>query len=471
MNSSILDKDLAFSRETFYDKVRQLVGKEKVFQTWFSRTSVENVGTSEVHLKVSSRLALDWVIKRYSVALNEMVRSHWNMELKIVEGVEVIAPTASSSFNALPMASVAPSTHSSQPVLTRKGQKGYSFEGFISGPENQLAYVAAQGVVFNESYAHSPLVLVGDHGMGKTHLVSCISNAMPSNQVLLWHAEEFANAYIQAMKNGQNNEVMGSGLEAFRAMIRSKKVFILEDIDFFLEGNKKKTLEELVHSLKVLKRENRHIVITSSQPIFNYEALAPKLANFLMSGLSVKLNPPSAQTRANIIEHYRKEFTCSLSQKCWSFIEEISFRSPREIKGAIKQVAAYAVLEKEQLPVAVVREILSDHLRMAGEKACSRESQDLHAVAKAVCSQYGVSLQKLISTSRERHVSSARHLAMALSYELHFTLKEIGQFYGGRLHQSVLFATKKVSERRQKELDFRRAYDRLQDELKSSLST
>ena len=463
----MLEEELTFSTTTFYDKVRQVVGREKVFQTWFSRTSVENVGTSELILKVPSRLALDWIQSRYSGALKDVVLKTWNMELKIVEGEPSVVQTPSEPTPA-PAQGQLDTTVSPLPI--RKGHKSYSFEGFISGPENQLAYVAAQGVLLNESYVHSPLVLVGDHGMGKTHLVSCISNSMPANQVLCWHAEEFSNAYIQAMRNGQNSETLGSGLESFRAMIRSKKVFILEDLDFFLEGNKKKTLDELVNSLKVLKRENRHIVITSSQPIYSYEAIAPKLSNFLMSGLSVKLNPPSPATRTKMIDYYRQQFACSLAPKCWSFIEEIPFRSPRELKGAIKQVSAYAVLEKEQLPLTVVREILSDHLRIAGEQMCTRESQDLHAVAKAVCHQFGVSLQKLISTSRERHVSAARHLAMALSYELHFTLKEIGQFYGGRLHQSVLFATKKVSDLRQKDLDFKAIYDRLQKELKSSLS-
>lgn len=468
MNFSTLDEELTFSSTTFYDKVRQIVGRDKVFQTWFSKTSVENIGTSELLLKVSSRLALDWIQNRYSGALKEFVLKTWNMQLSIVEGEQCapLIPSASASADRQVDTAILPS----QTTPLRKGQKSYSFEGFISGPENQLACVAAQGVLLNESYNHSPLVLVGEHGMGKTHLVSCISNAMPANQVLCWHAEEFSNAYIQAMKNGQNSETMGSGLESFRAMIRSKKVFILEDLDFFLDGNKKKTLDELVNSLKVLKRENRQIVITSSQPIYSYEAIAPKLANVLMSGLSVKLNSPSSATRIKMIDYYRQQFACSLAPKCWSFIEEIPFRSPRELKGAIKQVAAYAVLEKEQLPLAVVREILSDHSRVAGEQMCSRESKDLHAVAKAVCQQFGVSLQKLISTSRERHVSSARHLAMALSYELHFTLKEIGQFYGGRLHQSVLFATKKVSDRRQKDLDFQAIYDRLQRELKLSTS-
>jgi chromosomal replication initiator protein len=466
LDLSTLEEKISFSSEAFYTKVRRLVGKEKVFQTWFSRTSVEVIEGTHLVLHVPSRLALDWIQKQYASLLSECVKSHWDLELRIVEGVGALEDSAENISEVFMAKNTRPIKVEPCQVARKSG---YTFKGFITGPENQLAHVAMQGIASGSAHVHSPLVIVGDHGLGKTHLVSSLVDSLPGNQVICWHAEEFSNAYIQAMKSGLNNESMGSGLEAFRAMIRSKKVFILEDLDFFLEGNKKKTLDELVNSLKVLKRENRHVIITSTQPIFSYEAMAPKLANFLMSGLCVKIGAPSAISRAQLIDHYRKEYSCSLSPKCLSFVEEIPFRSPREIKGAVKQIAAYSVLEKDQLPLSVVREILSDHLRMAGEQACSQESQDLHSIAKAVCVTFGVSLQKLIATTRERHVSLARHTAMALSYDFHFTLKEIGQFYGGRLHQSVLFATKKVAARREKDMDFQRCYGKLLAELTSSL--
>lgn len=440
--------------------VSKVVKDEAQFKAWFSRSSVFRSTEGKIQLKVSSVLAKGFIEKHFYKLLSQSVKKEWGASLEIVlsseDGMQETDRVEQGS--AQEKQALAPTCEASRSSNDRSREK---FDAFVTGPENLLAYTAAQGVATGSAHVHTPLFIMGRHGMGKTHLVSSIQSSFSSSQVLCWHAEEFANSYIQSL---QSNE-----LDRFRALIRSKKVLIIEDIDFFLEGEKRKTKDELLHSLKVLKREHRHIVITSSEPVSRFSQSAPRLANFLMGGLAVRLDDMTPNTRKKMVDHYLKSFDCSLSLKGKTFLSEIDFRTPQELKGAIQQIAAYSVLKNESLPLSVLKDILSDFLHHCGGQDRSSDNQDLHSIAKGVCHAYGVNLQKLCSPSRERYVSLARHVAMSLSHEFHFTLKEIGQFYGGRLHQSVLHGVKRIGAKKEKDLDFRRAYHKLLQELRSSL--
>lgn len=457
MNYSALEEKEAFSGQAFQRAIKRLVKKDNLFKTWFSKTQIEELENGELLLRVQSQLALDWIKRRYWSEIQKMVENQWQTNIKIVandqEVDELLKPQKRSPL--LKMTGLA-----KEPVLKSrpKNRSGFEFKEFISGPENQLALVAAQAVGDKKEF-HSPLTIVGEAGMGKTHLSSCIADQWPEVQVLHWHAEEFSNAYIQAVREGN--------LDQFRARIRSKAIVVIEDIDFLLEGQKRKTIDELMNSFKVLKRERRHIVVTTSQPVYKFEESCPKLAQFLLAGLKVKLHTPSSMSIKKLVEFYTFKHDLKLSPKSQSFIESIAFRSPRDIFGALQQVKAYSALGREALSLHVVKDILSDHVRFNSEKSSSAEELDLHSIAGLVTKLFGVQLPKLVSKTRERHVSLARHTAMSLSYENHFTLKEIGNFYGGRQHQSVLFATNKVKEKLEKDLDYRKCYVKLEREVKS----
>lgn len=457
-----LEEKVTFSEESFYKAVQEKIGQKKAFQTWFSRTKIGEVRDGQIVLYVSNALALDWIKKQYHRKLNKMVSEIWGCELLLQVGAEL------SSLETPQAGVVKEQSTEKKPrqVNTKANDGRYAFGKFVVGPENQMAFVASQGLATGQAHVHSPLVLSGGHGTGKTHLASAIYDSFPKSQVLRMQAEEFSNAYIQAVRSEGAQD-----LEGFRAMIRSKRLVIIEDLDFFLEGNKKKTLDELLHSLVVLKREMRHVVITSSQPAYRFDSISPKLAHFLMDGLTVKLGELTKTTREKLLVQCCRSMELSLSPKCLEFISGIDFRSPRELESAIKQLKAYSVMGTDKLAIKVVREVLSDHLRMDEGGQKEEGFQDLHDIAKHVADLFGVSVAKLVSASRERHVTLARHTAMSCSYDHRFTLKQIGDFYGGRLHQSVLFATKKVAVRRQKDLDYQRTYRKLQSELKSSLGS
>ena len=455
-----LEERITFSEESFYKAVQEKIGQKKAFQTWFSRTRIGDIRDEQIVLFVSNTLALDWIKKKYYPKLNKMVSENWGCELLLEVDVELSSVSKLQTGVVKEESTEKRSPHAGIEATDVR----YAFDKFVVGPENQMAFVASQGLATGQAHVHSPLVLIGGHGTGKTHLASAIYESFPKSQALRMQAEEFSNAYIQAVRSEGAQD-----LDGFRAMMRSKRLVIIEDLDFFLEGNKKKTLDELLHSLVVLKREMRHVVITSNRPAYGFESISPKLAHFLMDGLTVKLGDLTKATREKLLVQCCRSMELSLSAKCMEFVSSIAFRSPRELESAVKQLKAYSAMGGDKLAIRVVREVLSDHLRMDEGGQKEEGAQDLHDIAKHVADLFGVSVAKLVSASRERHVTLARHTAMTCSYEHRFTLKQIGDFYGGRLHQSVLFATKKVALRRQKDLDYQRTYRKLQSELKSSL--
>ena len=446
----------------FYGKVRELLKDEGLFATWFSGTRLEfGAGRAPV-LMVPHDFSKSWITRKYSRDLNQIAEELWQQKILVEYAPPPAAlprPLPPQALAAHPAPPTATSAGSAKP---RPAQREFTFESFIAGEENQLALVAARTLHENEPY--SPFVLFGGHGLGKTHLAQALAAHWNRNETISWHAEEFANHFITASKENR--------LDAFRASLRHRKLLVVEDLDFFLQdGRRPKTLSELLHTFKVLKRDGRHIVVTSCRPVSDYLDLDRQLGGFLLSGLKVQLRPPAAVSRRAMVEVFAALNGVKLSRGVTEFTASLEFPSAGELKGAVQQLSAYAILEKDDLPLAVAREILSDHLRAHRSRDGARAGEpDLHSIAEAVGRCFGVGIGKLVARSRERHLCTARHTAMALSHECgHFTLQEIGRFYGGRQHQSVLFALHKVREAVKVNQSFSEVYHRLEKQIKGEL--
>lgn len=425
--------------------------------TWFANTTILFDEDQTPCLVAPNEFAKNWIERKYFHGISERVRNKWQKELQLKTCNEPLQAKTLKMTQEKSLKASAPIQHQ------RQIPNHFSFNRYISGEENKLAITAAKMLPENNDAYHSPFMIVGAHGLGKTHLATAIAGEYAYHECVLLHAEEFGNEFIISAKEGK--------LEAFRATLRSKKVFIIEDLDFFLEGVKKKTVDELINTLKVLRRDERLIVVTSTRPIADYRIVSPKLCDLLLSGLKIRLKEPSSQTRLQYIKEFTKRHRTRFSEKAISFIEAIPFKSIRELDGALKQLVAYSIVEKDKLPISVVREVLSDHIREHMDSDDPALGQDLHTVAKIVCQNFGVSFAKLTSKTRDRHISLARHVAMCISYnEIHSTLKEIGHFYGGKQHQSVLYGVQKIQEKRKKDLEFRKIYDKICLKIKTQQS-
>ncbi|MBF0244683.1 MAG: ATP-binding protein [Planctomycetes bacterium] len=444
------------TRQRFYGRVRELLEKENLFQTWFSDTDVDLIEDHGPVLRVPNHFNKGWINSNYRKELNQASREVFDADMTVEVSKETFANVEISSNDIFHESEIIPISNKSKPFVPPK--KEYSLDTFIAGDENQLALAAAKA--FRPNAHHLPLlVLCGDHGSGKTHLAYAIAAKWQSSEVCHLYAEEFANQYISAARSNTTEE--------FRSVIRSKKLFILEDVDFFKDGTKKKTMDELVNTLKVLIRDHKHIIITAHLPVSAFEQAHMQFATLMLSGLRIKLMPPSPSSRETLLNN------CSLTSKTEftppvkKFLSQVPFRSIGELRDAIKQLETFSSFNEQALPLNVVKDLLSDHYRKDLSPTQSGVV-DIHEIASIVGKEFGVSVPKLVSSGRQRYVATARHAAMAIAHDAaHSTLQEIGRFFGGRSHQSVLFALNKINQKVEADPAFRLLFRKLKDQVAS----
>lgn len=441
--------------------VKQVVGRESSYKSWFSDARFEITGTGKCELLVGSQFRCDWIRKQYLKTLEKRLNEDLgiNLELKLFNNSENISKKGGVASESVALADLKAATRGTQNSNKKSGlpKRGFRFDEYIPGKENRLALAAAKSIAEDAGLHCSPLFITGEHGLGKTHLVSCIADAWPDAQVECLLAEEFSNSYVQANRSNERDH--------FQARIRSKKVLIVEDLDFFLEGNKKGSIQELIHSIKILKREGRYVVLTSSRALPDFKNMSHQLYEILLASLSVRLTKPGEASRSKLLKMYLRKYGLKVTPRAKEELEKVPFESPTQIKGVMKQLVAFARLQDEALDLQLVKDVMTDFQLMLSDVAGGSMGEDLHQIAKVVSREFGVSIPKILSKSRERYVCLARHAAMRLSYDAHFTLKEIGQFYGGRAHQTVLASIRRGKEMEQGDKEVASIYKRLRNQI------
>lgn len=432
-------------KNLFFDRVKTLVQEDGIFQTWFGPTAVEMDDDNGPTLWVPYDFSKDWISRKYRRQLDDISRDLWKKNLTIhtreKKGNENDPKKSALALSkpSIPNALMHDSAKKPDAAVLKCSEGEASaprsgFDEFISGRENLLAFAAAKAISPG-STENSPFVMIGGNGMGKSHLAKAIASRWDKDSCAYLHAEEFGNSYVHA--------IMENRLHLFRSSVRNRKLLVMEDLDFFLEGNKKKTLDELIHTFKVFKREKRQVVITSCRPVCDYEAISRPLSDFLLSGLKVRLCSPEPESRRAMIEAMAAGIVGDFPKRVKDFLAAVPFSSAGELCAAVKQLCAFARVEGGELPLGIVKEILADHLRMVCVPP--ERHRNLHDIAAQASRHFGIPVSRLLSSSRERHVAMARHTAMLIAHdEGHHTLRDIGRFFGGRMHQSVLFAIQKM---------------------------
>lgn len=431
-----------------------MVKEEGLFETWFAQTRLETGPEIEPCLRIPSSFAQRWISREYRAGLEQISNELWNRNLRLQ--LDDSAPAHDEPRKIVIKANLHQCAPASEPKF-QPSDDAFLLDTYFAGPENPLLLPAISTLQPAE-VQHSPFVLVGAHGSGKSHLANVVASRWPKTAVNFFHADEFTNAFISASKEGV--------LESFRQQLRGKKLLVLENFEFFAEGSKAKTLLELQHTLKSLQRTGQQIVLTSSLPITSIPDLPPSLQTLLLSGLRIQIRPPRPETKRQLLDHLVARSGAKLSKPILDLLTEIPFGSMGELKGACRQLLAYAAIEGEGLPLATARELLSDHV---APLVPSQQAGDLTHTVQVVAKAFGVSMARLLSASRARHICSARHTAMLLSQEINrATLREIGTFYGGRLHQSVLFAINSAREKAQADPEVARILEKLRRQLRNA---
>jgi len=310
----------------------------------------------------------------------------------------------------------------------------YVFETFVIGSSNRFAHAAAVAVAEAPGKAYNPLLIYGDSGLGKTHLLHAIGHYVRSlfhgARVRYVSSEEFTNDFINAIRDDR--------AAGFQRRYRDVDVLLIDDIQF-LEG-KIQTQEEFFHTFNTLHNANKQIVITSDRPPKRLEALEDRLRNRFEWGLITDVQPPDLETRIAILRKKAATERLTAPPDVLEFIASKIQTNIRELEGALIRVTAFASLNRQPVDLTLGEIVLKDLIPEGGEPEITAA-----VIIAQTAAYFGLSIDDLCGGSRSRVLVTARQIAMYLCRELtDLSLPKIGQQFGGRDHTTVMHADRKI---------------------------
>jgi chromosomal replication initiator protein len=348
-----------------------------------------------------------------------------------------INPSIDLSTNPLdvptPMVSASGGKSAGTALETRLNPK-YIFETFVIGSSNRFAHAAAVAVAEAPGKAYNPLLIYGDSGLGKTHLLHAIGHYVRSlfngARVRYVSSEEFTNEFINAIRDDK--------AAMFQRRYRDVDVLLIDDIQF-LEG-KIQTQEEFFHTFNTLHNANKQIVITSDRAPKRLEALEDRLRNRFEWGLITDVQPPDLETRIAILRKKAATERMTAPPDVLEFIASKIQTNIRELEGALIRVTAFASLNRQPVDLTLAEIVLKDLIPEGGEPEISAA-----LIIAQTAAYFGLSIDDLCGSSRSRVLVTGRQIAMYLCRELtDLSLPKIGQQFGGRDHTTVMHADKKI---------------------------
>ena len=421
-------------------KLRQEFG-ESVYRSWFKPLILKRVDGSNVELSAPTTFMQERIEAQYS----DRIKAIWVLEsggsIKTL-GITVIS--ASSSEN-LGRNNLEPKQDSKLPLVSKTVKvenpleaaldSRFTFENFVVGKPNELAYAAAQRVAGSDDVNFNPLFLYGGVGLGKTHLMHSIAWEIrrrdPSRRVLYLSAEKFMYQFIRALRF---KDTM-----AFKDQFRSVDVLMIDDVQFI--GGKDSTQEEFFHTFNALVDQNRQVVVSADKSPNDLEGLEERLRSRLGWGLVADIHPTTYELRLGILQSKVEKIGVHVPIKVLEFLAHKITSNVRELEGAMNRITAHATLVGRDITLEATQEVLHDLLRAYDRRITVEEIQ------RQVASHYQVRMGDMHSARRSRAVARPRQIAMYLSKQLtQHSLPDIGRRFGGRDHTTVLHAVRKVDE-------------------------
>lgn len=326
----------------------------------------------------------------------------------------------------------------------------HTFDNFVVGKSNEMAYAASQYAANNPGKAYNPLLIYGGVGLGKTHLMQSIGNEIlkqkPHARVVYMHSERFYGDMVAALRN--------KTIDEFKRYYRSIDALLVDDIQFF--AGKEKTQEEFFHTFNSLVENGQHIVLTCDKLPRELDGIDERLKSRFGWGLTVGIDAPDMETRAAILTKKAIQANIHLPNEVATFIAQRIQSNVRELEGILQRVIAHVRFTGKPVDLGLVKEALKDVLAMQARLV------SVDNIQQVVAEYYKLRISDLLSPQRTRSIARPRQVAMALSKELtSMSLPEIGSAFGGKDHTTVLHACRKIAELRNSAPDIERDYQNL----------
>ncbi|KPC50197.1 chromosomal replication initiator protein DnaA [Amantichitinum ursilacus] len=462
------------------------------FRIWIKPLVAEVAGDS-LNLIVPNQIFLQFIRDRYLGVIEESASPFFadgvaQISLKVGSNVRKPSPVAArpngtlaaaagpsnayganvgnSNNNASSVPAPSPRQHAAPPAPaihvtsshheTTRLNPSFTFETLVTGKANQLARAAAQQVSENPGVSYNPLFVYGGVGLGKTHLIQAIGNAVhqrnPSAKIRYIHAEKYVADVVKAYQH--------KAFDEFKRYYHSLDLLLIDDIQFFV--GKDKTQEEFFYAFNALVEGHKQIIITSDRYPKEIDGLQDRLVSRFSWGLTVAIEPPELEMRVAILLLKAERENFKLDSTVAFFIAKHIRSNVRELEGALKRVLAYARFTNQPLTLEAAKEALRDILA-AGNRQITVEN-----IQKTVADFYKIKVADMHSKKRTRDIARPRQVAMALTKELTpMSLPAIGEAFGGRDHTTVLHACRTIESLRSSDGELSHQYGVLLQMLRS----
>ncbi|MCD8537979.1 MAG: chromosomal replication initiator protein DnaA [Burkholderiaceae bacterium] len=417
-----------------------------------------------LYLTLPNRFKLDWVKRNFLPRLQQLA-TDWHkvpvdVALELAAGkqreIDEGQPTVRTSTPIRELATTtgAASSPSSDNRSRLNGQ--LTFANFVTGKANQLARAAALQVSQNPGTSYNPLFLYGGVGLGKTHLIHAIGNAVIENKaaarVRYVHADQYVSDVVKAYQK--------KAFDDFKRYYHSLDLLLIDDIQFISE--KKRTQEEFFYAFEAMVAQGKQIIITSDTYPKELAGIDDRLISRFDSGLTVAIEPPELEMRVAILLKKAQAEGFTMPEEVAFFIAKHLRSNVRELEGALHKVLAYLRFHgRDDLTLEVCREALKDLLSVSSGQITVENIQ------KTVADFYKIKVADMYSKRRPANIAVPRQVAMYLAKELtHKSLPEIGDLFGGRDHTTVLHAVRKISDLRSKQAELNHTLHVLEQTLK-----
>ena len=425
---------------------------EQQFNTWIRPLHAEETPET-LRLLAPNQFVLDWVRKHHFDTISRTLHDigpEFATDVQLDIGSSSKRPVSSLQ---IPAENTAPSTAApvSMPVQHKSNlNPDFTFEAFVAGKSNQLAHAASMQVAENPGGAYNPLFIYGGVGLGKTHLMHAVGNMIQQNdpkaRVIYLHSERFVADMVKALQHNAINE--------FKRFYRTVDALLIDDIQFF--AGKERSQEEFFHTFNALLEGQQQVILTCDRYPKEVQGLEERLKSRFGWGLTAAIEPAELETRVAILMSKAQQSNIDLPDDVAFFIAKRIQSNIRELEGALRRVVASARFTGRPLSLEITREALRD-LLVLQDKLVTIDN-----IQKVVAEYYKIRVADLHSARRSRTITRPRQIAMALAKELTtHSLPEIGDAFGGRDHTTVLHATRKVVELRDRDLRINEDYNNL----------
>lgn len=435
--------------KTIWSDAKEVIKKrigEKNLRGWFSCVNAKSVKNQTIVLEVPNEFFQDWLINNYLELIQESLEDVTDKPIKVdivINPQLEQAPAKEDSKNTLlaqlqdnlknqnaDRAASAPANRTAVALNPK-----YTFEAFVIGPSNRFAHAASLAVAESPAKAYNPLFIYGGVGLGKTHLMQAIGHFVtsknPDAKLRYISSERFVNELIEAIQRRSTPK--------FRQKYRTVDVLLIDDIQFI--ANKEATQEEFFHTFNTLYDAHKQIVVSSDRPPKEIPALEQRLVSRFEWGLVTDIQPPDLETRIAILRKKLESENTTVPDDIVNFIASNIKSNIRELEGALKRVIAYAHLERKSITLELAKDVLKDMVKEA------HKNINIDFIQKVVAEHFNIKLHELKTRRRSKNIVFPRQIAMYLAREMtKFSLPELGDYFGGKDHTTILHACNKIRE-------------------------